>query len=61
MSNLALYMLGFVLVIAGLAWGAHLVGIGQNWILAGVLVLLGIGLASGVGRTRRRERPPLEE
>jgi hypothetical protein len=61
MTNLALYMIGFLLLIAGLAYGAHLVGIGQHWILVGVLILLGIGLATGVGRTRMKEKPPLEE
>jgi hypothetical protein len=60
MSNLALYMIGFILVIAALAWAAHLVGISQTWIAVGALLLLGIGLASGVGRTRHRETPPTE-
>ena len=57
---MALYMIGFILVIAALAWGAHLVGISQTWIAVGALLLLGIGLASGVGRTRHRETPPTE-
>jgi hypothetical protein len=60
MSNLAVYMIGFILVIAAVAWAAHLVGISQTWIAVGALLLLGIGLASGVGRTRRRESPPTE-
>ncbi len=60
MSNMALYMIGIVLVIAGAAWAAHLVGISQPWIAVGILLFLGLGLASGVGRTRRRESPPTE-
>ncbi len=60
MSNMVLYMIGVLLVIAAAAWAAHLVGISQNWIAVGVLLLLGLGLASGVGRTRRRESPPTE-
>ncbi len=60
MSNLAVYMIGIILVIAGGAWAAHQVGISQTWIAIGILVILGIGLASGVGRTRRRESPPTE-
>ena len=57
-SNMALYMIGFILVIGALAWAAHLAGLSQTWIAIGALLLLGIGLASGVGRTRTRESPP---
>jgi hypothetical protein len=60
MSNMVIYMIGIVLVIAAAAWAAHLVGISQTWIAVGALLLLGLGLASGVGRTRRRESPPTE-
>lgn len=60
MSNMALYMIGFVLLIAAGAWAAHLVGVSQTWIAVGCLFVLGIGLATGVGNTRRRETPPTE-
>ena len=59
MSDFALYLLGYLIFIIGLAWGAHLLGVGPTWIGVGALVLLGIGIAGGVSRTRQRERPPL--
>jgi hypothetical protein len=50
-----LYLLGFILVIAGLAWGAVQVGIAPMWIVIGSIVLLGIGIFSGATRTRQKD------
>ena len=58
MSNFAIYMIGMILVIGGLAYAADRVGVGQTWILIGVLVLLGIGVMGGVAKTRQKEAPP---
>ena len=44
--NFALYGLGYLLVIAGVAYIAHLMRIPQTWIGAIVLVLVGIGVLS---------------
>ena len=65
MSNYALYMIGYVVLIGGLAYGAFLLGLPQVWIVVGAVVLLGIGIISGVTRTRQREvsatdTPPIE-
>ena len=57
MSNYVLYMIGYVVLIAGLAYGAFLLGVPQVWIAVGAIVLLGIGIISGVTRTRQREVP----
>jgi len=58
MSNYAYYIIGFVVLIAGLTYGAHLVGVPQSWIIVGDIVLLGIGIITGVSRTRRPDTPP---
>jgi hypothetical protein len=58
MSSYGLYLIGFVVLIAGLAYGAHVLGVSQTWIVIGAVILLGIGLISGVGRTRRPDTPP---
>jgi hypothetical protein len=60
MSNMSLYIIGIVVLIAGLAWGAVRLGIPTVWIGIGAVIVLGIGLVSAVGNTRRRERPPSE-
>lgn len=51
-SNFLIYIVGFVVIIGGLAWGATLLGIPPVWIGVGVLVLLGIGILSAVKRTQ---------
>lgn len=55
MSSLAIYITGFVILIAGLAYGASLAGLATQWIVVGVLVLMGVAVASGVTRTRQRD------
>jgi predicted signal transduction protein with EAL and GGDEF domain len=54
-SSLAIYIIGFVILIGGLAYGASLAGLAPQWIAVGVLVLLGVGIAMGVTRTRQRD------
>jgi hypothetical protein len=55
--SFALYMLGFIIVIVGLAWGAMVAGVPQTYILIGAVVLFGIGLLSAVKRTRPKDPP----
>ena len=54
----ALYVIGFIIFIAGLAYGAHLAGVSQTWITVGVLILL--GLAVFTGATKARHKDPAE-
>lgn len=49
--NFALYMIGFIIVIAGLAWGAMVAGVPQTYIIIGATILFGIGILSAVKRT----------
>jgi hypothetical protein len=51
----ALYLIGFLILIGGLAYGAMLLGVPHIWIIVGALVLLGIGIASGASRTRHKD------
>ena len=55
MSTLTIYLIGFVILVAGLAYGASLAGLSPQWIAVGVLVLIGMGVAMGATRTRRRD------
>lgn len=54
MSSLALYLAGYVVLIAGLAYGAALLGVAPSWIVAGAIVLAGVALITGATRTRSR-------
>ena len=55
--SFAIYIIGFVILIGGLAYGASLAGLSTQWIVVGVLVLLGMGIAMGVTRTRQKDPP----
>jgi hypothetical protein len=53
--SFALYLIGYVVLIAGLAVGAHLMHAPPRWIGVGVLILAGVGIVTGVARTRQRD------
>jgi hypothetical protein len=55
--NFALYMIGFIIVIVGLAWGAMVAGVPQTYIIIGAVVLFGFGILSAVKRTRPKDPP----
>jgi hypothetical protein len=55
MTNMMIYLIGTLLVVAGLAYGADRVGISQPWIIAGALVIIGLGLMGGIVKTRQKD------
>jgi len=59
MSAFGLYVIGFFILLAGLIYGAHLIGVPHTWIIVGALVVIGLGVMSAVSQTKRRD-PPAE-
>jgi hypothetical protein len=57
MSSFGIYLIGFIVLIVGVAIGAHLLGAPPLWIGVGVIILIGIGILSGVSRTKRPDPP----
>ena len=55
MSSFATYLIGFIILIVGLAIGAHLLNVPDMWIGVGVIVLVGIGVLSATTRTKMRD------
>ena len=53
--SFGLYVLGFFIMIAGLVYGATLLHISTHWIVAGTIVLLGIGILTGVKAARQKD------
>jgi uncharacterized membrane protein len=53
--SFGLYAIGFAIMIGGLIYGAHLMHMPAHWIAVGAIVLLGIGILSGVKATRQRD------
>ena len=55
MSSLAIFIIGFIILIGGLAYGANLAGMPPQWIAVCAVVLAGIGVVMGVSRTRMKD------
>ena len=55
MTNMIVYLIGTLLVVAGLAYAASRMGVASVWILAGALVIIGIGLIGGIVKTRQKD------
>jgi hypothetical protein len=53
--SFGIYAVGFAIVIGGLIYGAHLMHVPAHWIAVGAIVLLGIGILSGVKATRQKD------
>jgi hypothetical protein len=51
--SFGLYLVGYIVLIIGLAIGAHMMHMPPRWIGVGVIVMIGIGILTGVTRTRR--------
>lgn len=53
--SFTIYLVGYFVFLLGLAIGAHMLHVPPRWIGVGVLVLAGLGVLSGVARTRQRD------
>jgi hypothetical protein len=54
--SFGLYLFGFILVIAGVAWGLVVAGVRPLYVIISCLILLGIAVMTGVSRTRSRDQ-----
>ena len=57
-SSFGIYLVGFIILVIGLALGAHLAGVPSMWIAVGVICLIGIGILSAVKKTQGRAGGP---
>jgi hypothetical protein len=53
--SFGIYAAGYAILICGLVYAAHLLHIPPHWIVAGAVVLLGIGILSAVKATRQKD------
>ena len=53
--SFGIYAVGYLIVIAGVAYLAHLMRIPQHYIVAITIILLGIGVVTAVQNTRRKD------
>jgi uncharacterized membrane protein len=57
MSSFSIYLIGYIILIIGLAIAASLLNLPTMWIGVGVIVLIGLGILTGVSRTKRPDPP----
>jgi len=53
-SSFGIYLVGFIILVIGLALGAYLAHVPTLWIAVGVICLIGIGILSAVKKTQGR-------
>jgi hypothetical protein len=53
--SFGIYAAGFAILIGGLVYAAHLMHVPTHWIVAGAVVLIGIGILSAVKATRQKD------
>ncbi|HVK53705.1 MAG TPA: hypothetical protein VM532_01625 [Burkholderiales bacterium] len=53
--SFALYILGFAIFIGGVAWALVTAGVAPLYVMIGAVILLGIGIFTGVSRTRGKD------
>ncbi|MAF58660.1 MULTISPECIES: hypothetical protein [Ponticaulis] len=55
MSSFTIYVVGFIILIAGLAYGAAMLGVPAQWIAVVAIAMSGLGLISAVTHTRKKD------
>jgi len=55
--SFVLYVIGYLILIAGLTYGAILLHVPARWIIVGAIVMLGAGILTGVTATRQKDPP----
>jgi hypothetical protein len=55
--SFGIYIVGYIILIVGLAMGAHLLHMPQRWIVVGVICLVGLAILHGVTATRQKDPP----
>jgi len=55
--SFALYVFGFMVLIGGVAWGLITAGVRPLYVVIACVIMLGIGILTGVTQTRSKDRP----
>ena len=53
--SFALYLLGFATLIGGIAWGLVTAGVPVLYVTITSVILIGIGILTGVSKTRTKD------
>ena len=53
--SFGIYVIGYLILIGGMMWGAKLMHVPNQWIGVGAIVLVGLGIVTGVKATRQKD------
>ena len=53
--SFGIWIVGYIILITGLAYGAHLAHVPQKWIIVGVICLAGLAIIHGVKATKHKD------
>jgi hypothetical protein len=53
--SFGIYAVGYLILIVGVAYLAHLMHIPQHYIIAIAVIMLGVGVVTGVQSTRQKD------
>jgi hypothetical protein len=53
--SFGIYLVGYIILIAGLAIGANILNVPLQWIGVGILCMVGLAIVHGVSATRQRD------
>ena len=53
--SFAIYLIGFAIFIGGVAWALITLGMPHHYVLIACVILLGLGIVTGVTRTRGKD------
>ena len=56
-ASFAVFLVGYLVMIAGVAYGLSAAGLGTPWIITAVLILAGVGIIGSLSRAQRAEGP----
>lgn len=54
--SFGIYIVGYIILITGLAIGARMLHVPDKWIGVGILCLIGVAIIHGVTATRQKDR-----
>ena len=57
MSSFGTYLVGFIILILGLAIAAYLLNVPTMWIVVGAIVMIGIGVLMATTRGKMKDPP----
>jgi hypothetical protein len=55
--SFAIYLVGFFIIVGGLAWGLIVAGVPGLYVAIGSVILVGIGILTSATRSRSKDLP----